>query len=109
MKAARRCIVRSASRRRAHASIRRICSIILGGRSYRVASITLELGTSHGPMLSVRPDTWPERVKADRANPQHFFKGKTCRVIGRRQEQVMRWGLHIGSSWRELCVRFLIL
>jgi hypothetical protein len=42
-----------------------------------VARITLGLATSHGPMLSVRPETWPERVKADRANPQHFFKGKT--------------------------------
>jgi len=43
----------------------------------RVARITLGLGTSHGPMLSVRPEIWPERVKADRANPQHFYKGKT--------------------------------
>jgi hypothetical protein len=42
-----------------------------------VARITLGLGTSHGPMLSVRPETWPERVKADRANPTHFFRGKT--------------------------------
>jgi 3-O-methylgallate 3,4-dioxygenase len=28
-------------------------------------------------MLSIAPEIWPERVKADRANPQHFFKGKT--------------------------------
>src|SRR5262249_41934639 len=53
------------------------CSIILAGRRHRVPRITLGLATSHGPMLSVRPETWPERVKADRANPQHFFKGKT--------------------------------
>jgi hypothetical protein len=28
-------------------------------------------------MLSVAPEIWPERVKADRVNPQHFHKGKT--------------------------------
>lgn len=42
-----------------------------------MARIILGLGTSHGPMLSVRPESWPERVKADRTNPQHFFRSKT--------------------------------
>jgi 3-O-methylgallate 3,4-dioxygenase len=28
-------------------------------------------------MLSIPPNLWPERVKADRANPEHFYKGKT--------------------------------
>ena len=42
-----------------------------------MARITLGLGTSHGPMLSIAPEIWPERVKADRANPQHFYQGKT--------------------------------
>jgi len=28
-------------------------------------------------MLSMPPKFWPERVKADRANPQHFFRGNT--------------------------------
>ena len=28
-------------------------------------------------MLSIPPEVWPERVKFDRANPRHFFKGKT--------------------------------
>jgi hypothetical protein len=41
-----------------------------------VARITLGLGTSHGPMLSIAPEIWPERVKADRTNPQHFYRGK---------------------------------
>src|SRR5204863_6720798 len=40
-----------------------------------VAQIICGLGTSHGPMLSMPPKFWPERVKADRANLQHFFKG----------------------------------
>jgi len=42
-----------------------------------VARITLGLGTSHGPMLSTPPEIWPERVKADRANGQHFYRGRT--------------------------------
>jgi 3-O-methylgallate 3,4-dioxygenase len=28
-------------------------------------------------MLSIPADVWPERVKFDRANPRHFFRGKT--------------------------------
>jgi hypothetical protein len=28
-------------------------------------------------MLSVPPEIWPERVKADRVNPQHYYQGKT--------------------------------
>jgi hypothetical protein len=42
-----------------------------------VARIILGIGTSHGPMLSIAPEIWPERVKADRSNPQHFYQGKT--------------------------------
>jgi hypothetical protein len=42
-----------------------------------VAQIILGLGTSHGPMLSIAPELWPERVKADRANPQHYYHGRT--------------------------------
>src|SRR5580704_7303408 len=44
----------------------------------RVARIVLGLGSSHGPMLSIAPEYWPDRVLADRANPRHFFNGKTC-------------------------------
>jgi hypothetical protein len=42
-----------------------------------MARIALGLATSHGPMLSVPPEAWIERVAADRSNPKHFFKGKT--------------------------------
>lgn len=42
-----------------------------------MARITLGLGTSHGPMLSVGPEYWPERVPADKAHPKHPFRGKT--------------------------------
>ncbi len=42
-----------------------------------MARIAFGLGTSHGPMLSIPWEYWADRVSADRANPQHFFKGKT--------------------------------
>jgi OH-DDVA oxygenase len=42
-----------------------------------VARITLGLGTSHGPMLSVGPEYWPERIPADKAHSNHPFRGKT--------------------------------
>jgi hypothetical protein len=42
-----------------------------------MARIAFGLGTSHGPMLSIPPEFWADRVSADRENPQHFFKGRT--------------------------------
>ena len=41
-----------------------------------MAKVVLGLGTSHGPMLSVPPESWPNRVPADRAETL-FFKGKS--------------------------------
>ena len=41
-----------------------------------MARIAFGLGTSHGPMLSIPPEYWKDRVSADRENPAHFFKGK---------------------------------
>ncbi len=42
-----------------------------------MARIILGLGTSHGPMLSIPAENWADRVLADRANPKHFYNGKT--------------------------------
>ena len=42
-----------------------------------MARIGFGLATSHGPMLSVPWENWTERVAADRANPHHFYQGKT--------------------------------
>jgi hypothetical protein len=42
-----------------------------------MAKITFGLGTSHGPMLSIPPEYWKDRVSFDRENPRHFYKGKT--------------------------------
>ena len=55
-----------------------------------MAHIILGLGTSHGPMLSIAPELWPERVKADRANPRHYFQGKTYtfdELVSRRKAE----------------------
>ena len=41
-----------------------------------MAQIVLGLGTSHGPQLFLQPDQWELRAKADRQNPQHWFRGK---------------------------------
>ncbi|HEY2846056.1 MAG TPA: hypothetical protein VGJ09_20505, partial [Bryobacteraceae bacterium] len=42
-----------------------------------MAKITFGLATSHGPMLSIAPEYWQDRVSFDRENPRHFYKGKT--------------------------------
>ncbi len=42
-----------------------------------MARVTLGLGVSHGPMLSTPPDQWDGRVKADRQNSEHAFRGGT--------------------------------
>jgi len=42
-----------------------------------MARIMFGLATSHGPMLSITPEYWQDRVSFDRENPQHFYKGKT--------------------------------
>ncbi|MBV8903180.1 MAG: protocatechuate 3,4-dioxygenase [Acidobacteriia bacterium] len=41
-----------------------------------MARIQFGLATSHGPMLSIPPEFWQERVSADRENPRHFYKGR---------------------------------
>ena len=40
-----------------------------------MARIVLGLWTTHGPTLSTTPEQWLLRVKADRANPAHSFRG----------------------------------
>jgi hypothetical protein len=57
-----------------------------------MAHIRFGLATSHGPMLSIPPEYWVDRVSADRQNPRHFFKGKSYKfdemVELRRGEQL---------------------
>jgi 3-O-methylgallate 3,4-dioxygenase len=40
-----------------------------------MARITLGIASSHGPMLSMPPEAWPQRVKADRRNQELYFRG----------------------------------
>lgn len=42
-----------------------------------MAEIVLGIGSSHGPLLSTPPEQWDLRAKADRANKNHWFRGKT--------------------------------
>ena len=42
-----------------------------------MARISLGIGTSHGPMLSIPAQYWVDRVSADRENPAHPYKGKS--------------------------------
>jgi hypothetical protein len=42
-----------------------------------MAEIVLGVGTSHGPMLTIPPEQWDLRAKADRENKTHFYRGKT--------------------------------
>ena len=42
-----------------------------------MADIVLGIGSSHGPLLSTPPEQWDLRAKADRANRNHAFRGRT--------------------------------
>jgi Catalytic LigB subunit of aromatic ring-opening dioxygenase len=40
-----------------------------------MAQITLGIASSHGPMLSMPPEYWPQRAETDRRNPELYFRG----------------------------------
>src|SRR5690242_329601 len=40
-----------------------------------MAQIVLGIASSHGPMLSMPPEVWPQRVEADRRNKELYFRG----------------------------------
>ena len=42
-----------------------------------MAEIVLGMGSSHGPLLSTPPEQWDLRAGADRANKNHWYRGKT--------------------------------
>ena len=41
-----------------------------------MAELVLGMALSHGPMLSTPPAMWELRAGADRANPQHWYRGR---------------------------------
>src|SRR5580658_8513527 len=67
----------------------------VSGKLGRVARIVLGLGSSHGPMLSIAPEYWPDRVLADRANPKHFYNGSTYTFD---QMTELRRSEHLGNQ-----------
>jgi hypothetical protein len=42
-----------------------------------MADIVLGIGSSHGPLLSTPAEQWDLRANADRANKNHWYRGKT--------------------------------
>jgi OH-DDVA oxygenase len=42
-----------------------------------MADVVFGIGSSHGPLLSTPPEQWDLRAKADRANRNHWFRGKS--------------------------------
>ena len=70
-----------------------------------MARIILGVGTSHGPMLSVGPEYWTERVPADKAHPAHPFRGKTYKfdeIVELRKGE----GLDVKSSPEQRQMRY---
>ena len=47
-----------------------------------MAKIVLGLGTSHSPQLTLKPEQWELRKKADQHNPELWFSGKPYRWGG---------------------------
>jgi hypothetical protein len=65
-----------------------------------MAEIVLGIGTSHGPLLSTPPEQWDLRAKADRANKQHAYRGKTYDFEGLLKERAPGFANEIGIETR---------
>jgi len=59
-----------------------------------MARITLGLGTSHGPMLSIGSEHWGDRVPFDRKHPALPYRGRTYTFPELAQ---LRLGEHLGD------------
>jgi hypothetical protein len=65
-----------------------------------MAEIVLGIGTSHGPLLSTPPEQWDLRAKADRANKQHYFRGKMYDYESLVRERAPGFGKEIDLETR---------
>src|SRR5213592_3105840 len=65
-----------------------------------MTEIVLGIGTSHGPLLSTPPDQWDLRAKADRANKQHYYRGKAYDYESLLSERAPGFGSEIGLETR---------
>src|SRR5262245_22228213 len=65
-----------------------------------MAEIVLGIGTSHGPLLSTPPEQWELRASADRANKQHYYRGKTYDYESLLRERAPGFSKEIGIETR---------
>ena len=65
-----------------------------------MADIVLGIGSSHGPLLSTPPEQWDLRAKADRANKNHWFRGKTYDFDGLLKERAPGFAAEIEPATR---------
>src|SRR5215212_4343940 len=66
-----------------------------------MADIVLGIGSSHGPLLSTPADQWELRAKADRANKNHWFRGKTYDYETLLQERAPGFAKDVEPAVRE--------
>ena len=60
-----------------------------------MANIVFGVGTSHSPLLAMKPDQWSLRANDDRENPSHFFRGK---IYSYDQLVALRRGENLGAQ-----------
>src|SRR5690349_1165963 len=66
-----------------------------------MADIVLGIGSSHGPLLSTPAEQWDLRAKADRANKNHWFRGKTYDYESLLKERAPGFAPQIEPAVRE--------
>ena len=65
-----------------------------------MSDIVLGIGSSHGPLLSTPPEQWDLRARADRANKNHWFRGKTYDFEALLQARAPGFAHEIGVETR---------
>ena len=71
-----------------------------------MAKIILGMGTSHSPQLTLKPEQWELRKKADQNNPELWFKGKPYKfdeLVDVRAENWVSWWPWYNQRRRGVC------
>jgi hypothetical protein len=66
-----------------------------------MSDIVLGIGSSHGPLLSTPPEQWELRAKADRANKNHWYRGRTFDYEALMQERAPGFAAEIAPDVRQ--------
>ncbi len=66
-----------------------------------MADIVLGIGSSHGPLLSTPPEQWELRAKADRANRNHWYRGKSYDYEALLNERAPGFAAEVAPDVRE--------